>query len=284
MGGTSSSTQNQSQWKTPYGPGGDVINGILGNLKGMNPNLTGGETGALNWLGQNGGNQYANQIGGVANNLLAGGGANDQAGGISQAYADYQRRMNPYADGTMNDPSNNPALQKYLDVARNDATNSINSQFAGAGRDLSGMNSQALGRGIGQAEAPILYDAYNQGVNRQFGAANSLYGAGNTTGGLLAGLQQMFNQNQQAGIGAAGSATDARNSGALMQLATEAQRRGIPLSTMQQMMGIAMPSADAFGTSSGSQSGSQTKSWQDQLTGLFGAARGLWAQPGKAGS
>lgn len=277
--GTSSSNQTSTQQATttPWAPAVPVLQGVLSGLQNVNPNLTGAETNALNTLGASGGNQFAGQIGGVAGGLLGGGGAMDQAGNINQAYADYQRRLGQYADGPV-DPNQNSALQSYLTVARNDATRGINDMFAGAGRDLSGAHAQAYGRGVGQAEAPILYDAYNQAVNRQMAAANDLYGAGNTTGGLLSALQNQSNQNQLAGIGAAGAATDARNSQQMMALAAEAQRRGIPLETMAQIAGISGPLAEAFGTknSFGTQQTEQKKSladtfatWTQGLSNLY---------------
>ena len=57
--------------------------------------------------------------------------------------------------------------------------NSVNGQFAGAGRDLSGLNQQYLGRGITAAEAPILLNQYNQNVAQRQQAASGLLGAGN---------------------------------------------------------------------------------------------------------
>ena len=67
--------------------------------------------------------------------------------------------------------------------------------------DLSGANTQALGRGIGQAEAPILMDAYNRANADRLAAITGQYGAGNTTSGILSGLDQTKLGNMQAGIG-----------------------------------------------------------------------------------
>ena len=123
--------------------------------------------------------------------------------------------------------------------------------FAGAGRGLSGANLQTLARGIAQGEAPVLNDAYNTARNQQIAAINSLYGAGNTTGGLLSQFDQTRLANQQAGLGVAktaqGFALDPYN----QQLAIEAQRRGIPLSTLQALAGIATPIAGLGQSSAG---------------------------------
>jgi hypothetical protein len=263
MGGSTKQDTQQTQVAstTPWAPAAGALSDILGRVGSINPNLTGTETGALNQLSAMGaaGNPFAGQVGNVATTLLAGGGP-DRSGMVNSAYQQYQQALNPFASGHYVDPASNPELQKYLQVARDDAANSINAQFAAAGRDLSGMNSQALGRGIGQAEAPILYDAYNQARGQQLGAINSLYGAGGQTAGLLSGLDQTRLGNMQAGIGAGQEAVQAQMSGPLLQLQAEAQRRGIPLQTLAAQMGIALPAAQAFGTTNTNTQGQTTTS------------------------
>jgi hypothetical protein len=288
MGGSTTQNQNQTQVQstTPWAPAAGVIGGLLSQLGSISANPSAIETNALDRLSALGaaGNPFAGGISGLAETLLAGGGP-DGTGMVNNAYRQYGRALNPFASGQYVDPSNNSELQKYLQVARDDAANNINAQFAAAGRDLSGANSQALGRGITQAEAPILYDAYNQARAQQLGAINSLYGAGNQTAGLLSGLDQAKLANQQAGIAAADSATQAQQYGPLLELQAEAQRRGIPLQTLAAQMGIAMPSAQAFGTTVGNTSGTTTTSvppWQQLAGGLIGGA-GLLGSAGKGG-
>jgi hypothetical protein len=289
MGGSTKqdTTQQQVASTTPWAPAAGAISGILGNLQGLNPNLTGAETGALNRLSAMGaaGNPFAGGIGGVANTLLAGGGP-DRTGMVNSAYQQYQQQLSPFTSGQYVDPSQNPELQKYLQVARDDATNAINGQFAAAGRDLSGMNSQALGRGIGQAEAPILYDAYNQARGQQLGAINSLFSGGGQTAGLLSGLDQTRLANEQAGIGAADAANQAQQYGPMLQLQAEAQRRGIPLQTLAAQMGIALPAGQAFGTQVSNTTGQQTTSVplsQQIIGGAIGGA-GLLGGTGAFGN
>ncbi len=225
-----------------------------------------GAIGNLTNLGTSG-NPFSSAVGGVANNLLGGGGANQYAPMINSAYSQYQQQQAPFANGQYTDPASNPALQKYLQVARDDATNSINQQFAGAGRDLSGMNSQALGRGIGQAEAPILYDAYNQSLGRQLQASNNLYNAGGNTAGLLSGLNQTGLGNQQAGIGAAQQAFTAQQSGPMLALQAQSQLTGIPMEILAQQAGIALPAAQAFGSTTGTQVGNTNQTGTNQMSG-----------------
>ena len=42
--------------------------------------------------------------------------------------------------------------------------------FAGAGRDLSGLNTQTLARGLSQGEGQLVANQYNANVANQLGA------------------------------------------------------------------------------------------------------------------
>jgi hypothetical protein len=107
----------------------------------------------------------------------------------------------------------------------------------------------------------------------------SLYGAGNTTGGLLSGLNQQALANMQAGIGASGDATAAQQYGPLLQLQAAAQARGIPLATLAAQMGLTLPAAQAFGTTNTIGTGQNT----GQLSGAqqFGTIAGGLSGLGK---
>jgi hypothetical protein len=252
MGGTTQTQERTTSQQTqPWAPAQPVLTGILGQLGNVNPNLTGAENSALAGLSANSGilSQFTPQATSLATNLLNGG--TDRTGMINDAYAQYQKALQPFANGDYVNPASNPALQGYLGTIQNDVTNQVNGMFAGAGRDLSGANLQTLARGISQGEAPVLNDAYNTARNQQLGAINSLYGAGNTTGGLLSQFDQTRLANEQAGLGAARTAQGFANDPYNQQLGIEAQRRGIPLSTLQAMAGIATPIAGLGQTSTG---------------------------------
>jgi hypothetical protein len=162
-------------------------------------------------------------------------------------------------------------LQSYLDTIRNDVTNSVNGMFAGAGRDLSGLNQQALARGIAQGEAPVLLDAYNQALANQRSAIDALYGGANTTTGLLSSLDQARLANRQAGLGVAQAGQQFANAPYEAQLAAEAARRGIPLSTLQTLVQLGVPIAGLgssySGTTAGTQTGMQAGSTSGQQSG-----------------
>jgi hypothetical protein len=327
---TSQQTQNQTQNSTtaPWAVAQPAVTGLLGQVQsGLgNTGLTGTENNALTTLQGNAGNYsstVAPQISNYANTLFAGGGANNQApalqGGLSDYQsaltgannaasgnlATYQQQLTPYANGSM--IGNNPALQAQLAQIGTDTTNQVNGSFAAAGRDFSGANSQALGRGIASGEAPVIAQQYNQDVANQMNAANALYGAGNTTnqlqtgnagagygagnttGGLLAGLQQQYLANQGQGVTAAGQANDAANAAPNAALAAEAQRRGIPIQALGLLANIGIPIAglgsQSSGTSSGTSNGtsnteSQASGAQQfaQIMGGIGSLGNLWGK------
>jgi hypothetical protein len=276
MGGTSTQQQQQQSTTNPWAPAQPVLQGILGQLQGNlnNTGLTGAETGAINTLEQNAGtaNQYAPAIQGYAKDLLGGGGALNQQGNINQNYQDYQKATQPLASNTNYNPYDTPGFKDALSTTISDITNSTNGQFAAAGRDFSGANSQALGRGIMQGVAPTIAQQYNQNIQNQQGAAGNLYNAGNMNAGLLSGLQQQYLQNQGQGVGAAGAANDANNAGANATLAAEAARRGIPVQALGLLAQIGIPIAGLGGQSTGTSSGTTQDSGAKQFGQILGGA------------
>lgn len=269
MGGESKQTQTQNSTTNPWEPAQPALQGILGQLTSNlnNTGLTGAETGAINTLQQNAGNasQFAPQITDFAKNLLSGGGATDQAGAVNQNYLRYQGQTNPLASNTNYNPYDTPGFKDALSTTIADITNSTNGQFAAAGRDFSGMNSQTLGRGIMQGVAPTIAAQYNQNVNNQQGAAGNLYNAGNTNAGILSGLNQQKLANQGQGITAAGQATDMANAGANATLEAEAKRRGIPVQALGLLAQIGIPIAGLGGQSTGTSTGTNKMSGAQQF-------------------
>lgn len=282
MGGESSSSNTQSSTTAPWEQAQPAITGILGQLQtGLgNTGLTGQETGAINTLEQNAGtaNQFAPQIADYARNLLSGGGATNQAGAVNQNYLDYQKATQPLASNTNYNPYDTPGFRDAINTATSDITNATNGQFAAAGRDFSGANSTALGRGLTQGLAPTIAAQYNQNVQNQQGAAGNLYNAGNTNAGILSGLQQQRLTNQGQGVTAASQANDAQNAGANATLQAEAQRRGIPVQALGLLAQIGIPIAGLGSQSTGQSQGTQQMSGAQQ----FGTIAGGVANLGKA--
>lgn len=267
MGGQSSSTQTQQSQTAPWAAAQPMLQAILGQIStGLNnTGLTRAETGALDRLSQNAanGNPYAGQIGSYAQSLLSGGDAIAQAGNVRSNLDALAGRLTPYASGSM--IGNNPALAAQLAQIQSDVANSVNSQFAAAGRDLSGANQMAYARGVAAGQAPVIAAQYNQDVNNQINAANALYNAGNTTANTLSAMQQNHLANQGQGISAAQSAVDAQNYGANAALAAEAQRRGIPVQALGLLAQIGVPIAGLGSQSTGTTTGTQQMSGAQQF-------------------
>jgi hypothetical protein len=277
MGGQSTSTQTQQSQSEPWAAAQPMLQTILGQIgTGLNnTGLTSAETSALDTLRNNAakGNPYAGQIAGYAQSLLDGGGATAQAGNVQDNLAAYRSWLTPYANGSM--VGSNPALAAQLAQIQSDVGNSVNSQFAAAGRDLSGANLMAYGRGVAAAEAPVIAAQYNQDVANQIAAANALYNAGNTTAGTLSQMQQSDLANRGQGVTAAQSALDAQNYGANATLAAEAQRRGIPVQALSLLAQIGVPIAQLGQQGNSTTTGTQEKSGVDQFATLAGGISSL---------
>ena len=280
MGGESKQSQTQNSTTNPWAPAQPALQGMLSQIQsGLgNTGLTGNETGAINSMVQNAGqaSQFAPQIQSFAQNLLNGGGATDQVGNINQGLADYQRRLGATADGGM--MGGNSGLKPYLDTIRDDVTNQVNGSFAAAGRDFSGANFGALGRGISAGMAPVIAQQYNTDTNNMRGAADALYGASNTNAGLLAGLNQTKLGNQAQGVTAAGAANEASNAGNNQILQAEAARRGIPVQALGLLAQIGIPIAGLGGQSTGQSNTTNQMSGVQQFQGIMNGVGSLWGR------
>ena len=285
MGGTSKSETKQQSQTAPWEAAQPALQGILSQLQGNlnNTGVTGAESGALNTIVNNsnaGSASYAPAVADYAKTLLGGGGATDQAGNVNANYQRYQDQTNPLASNTNYNPYDTPGFKDALNTQIADITNSTNGQFAAAGRDFSGANSQALGRGILQGVAPTIAAQYNQNVQNQQGAAGNLYNAGNTNAGILAGLQQQKLANQGQGVTAAGQAVDTANAGANATLMAEAQRRGIPVQSLGLLAQIGIPIAGLGSQSSGTSSTTNQMSGAQQFGTIAGGLGSLFSGGG----
>ena len=282
MGGKSTTTQSSTT--EPWKPAQPALTSILGQLQGLIPNsgITPGMESAFGQLESSAqqGNPFAGQIGGVVGNLLNGGGATAQAPAIQSAFDTFKAQTNPLASNTNYDPMQTPGLADSLKTMMGDIGTSINGQFAAAGRDLSGMNTQTLARGLTQGLAPILTQQYNQNVQNQQGAASNLYNAGNTTGGLLAGLNQQGIANQVQGVTSANDALTAQNYGPATLLQLEQLKQGIPMQNLGLLTQIGVPIA---GLGTQSQGTSTTKQpWSQTFGQIAGGLGSLWKSDRRA--
>lgn len=269
MGGTSTSAQSSQQQTSPWAAAQPMLSSIMGQLQPQiaNSGLTSGESSAINQLSATAaqGNPFAGQITASTNSLLNGGGAMNQAGAVNQNYQNYYNQTNPMASNTNFDPTTAPGMQQLLQTIQGDTTNSVNSQFAAAGRDMSGMNQQTLARGISQGEAAPLLAQYNTNVQNQQGAAQNLYNAGNATTSALSGMQTQANANTQAGVGQTSTALNAQNFAPEQQLALQQLTQSIPAQNLGLLAQIGVPIAGLGSQSSGSSSGTATEAGAQQF-------------------
>lgn len=273
MGGSSKSTTTQNSTTAPWTEAQPALQGILSQLQGnlVNTGVTGAENNALTGSTNNAYDwtkQFAPQINSYASDLLKGGGALDQAGNVNSNYQRYVDQTNPLASNTNYNPYDTPGFKDALSTLTSDITQGVNGQFAAAGRDFSGANSQALSRGILQGVAPTIAAQYNQNIQNQQGAAGNLYNAGNTNAGILAGLQQQKLANQGQGVTAAGQAGAASNVGYDATMAAEAQRRGIPVQALGLLAQIGTPIAALGSQSQGTSNTTKTASPLEQAMGI----------------
>ncbi len=275
MGGESKTSQTQNSTTKPWEDAIPTMQGILGQIgTGLgHTGITNSESSALGHIENNGHSftgTYAPQFASFAKDLLGGGGAMNEAGAVNANYKRYTDQTNPLASNTNYNPYETPGFKDAINTITSDITSGVNGQFAAGGRDFSGANSQALGRGIMQGVAPVIASQYNKNIENQQGAAGNLYSAGNTNAGIMSGMNQTRLGNQAQGITAAGAAGDAQNVGANAALQAEAQRRGIPVQALGLLAQIGIPIAGLGGQSTGKSEGTQQMSGADQFMKIMG--------------
>jgi hypothetical protein len=269
-------TTQQTSQTTPWGPSAGILQGLLKNVGGINPSLTGTENSALSGLLGNAG--FLNQFGGAATGLAQSlfGGGPDRTGMVNEAYQNYRSQLAPTAGGQFLDPSSNPFYSQLADDITKRTQGAVNAMYAGAGRDPAGAGSYGgvLGRSIAEGLAPTAAGIYNTERGRQLDAISGMYGAGGQTAGLLSGLDQTRFGNQLQGLGAATAAQGFANDPFNQMLAVEAQRRGIPLQTLAAQLGLVLPVGQAFGTTTGTATKETDVPTLDKMLGYAAMAAG----------
>lgn len=138
----------------------------------------------------------------------------DRSGYVTDAYSTLQSNLGDTASGKYLDPMSNPQMRAMLQQVADEAQNRTNAQFAAAGRDFSGMNQNAVAKGVTSAQLPLLLDQYNRNQANQMSAAQALYGAGNSTSSTLAGLDQARAGIANTGVGMLGQGANMSTAGA----------------------------------------------------------------------
>ena len=177
--------------------------------------------------------------------------ASSNSGQVGDAYKTLQDQLGDYASGKKLDFANDPYVQQMLKMVGDDTQSRINRMYAGAGRDLSGINQQAIARGVQQAQLPILSDLFQKGQQNQITTADILNRAG--VGAATTGQQLDANAlSTRAGaipIGQAGM--DAQNYGPNAVLNLDQQLKQMPLDDMSQYANLLLPVAGLGGQQAG---------------------------------
>lgn len=247
--------QKQDPWAPTIPALTDYI-GELGKLDTSAPSGT--QIGAANELSDiyGKGNQFTGALSNLANDMFTGVDSNSDMS--KEAYATLQKQLSPYAEGKNLDFNSNPYLQQMLSTVGDSVQERINAQFAGAGRDLSGMNQQSIGRGVTQAQLPLLLDQFNKEQANQMNAANALYGAGQTTAQTAQGLDQAALNGRAGALPVAQAATDASLWGPQGQFNLDQIMGEIPFQKLGMLGNLLLPVAQLGQQQAGTSSSSGT--------------------------
>jgi hypothetical protein len=222
----------------------------LGQVGDQPQGATPAQQQAFDQLGQNAqaGNPNAGAIMSLANDQLA---TPDNTGMVRDGYADLTRRLSPTADGGNLDLSSNTYLQQVLNQQATDAQDRVNASFAAAGRDFSGANQEAVGRGVTAAQAPLLLDMFRSEQQRTDAAARDLFNASGSTAGQISQLDRARSDLRSQGIDTTNAALAARDQGANTVLQLEQQQRMLPLGNLAALAQLLYPAAQLGGQSTG---------------------------------
>jgi enoyl reductase-like protein len=240
----------------PWGPTRPYLDQLLGKLSTAGSSLgtlTPGQTAAFGELQANAGkaSQFVPDIERLTRDYFA---TTSTAPMATDAYRRLETQIGGTAAGAGVNPMDDPRFKTLLDTVSADATNRVDARFAGAGRELSPENSAAVARAITQSQAPIVVDQYNRNIDRQLGAASTLYGAGQTTAQNVAGLDAASLASRERGIATASAALDALNMPANIRLQVEEQMKTLPAQELAALTQQLLAVAGVGGTTSGTQS------------------------------
>lgn len=208
--GSSKTKTNQKSKTDPYAPTIPFLKDFIGGIPtAQTAGLTGDGQAAVNALKTSaaGGDPSAVQIRQLTDNLFD---TPNRSGEATSAVSDLERRLAPTADGPV-DLEANPFIQKMLAQNSDSVAARINSMFAGAGRDLSGVNQQSVARGVSEATLPVLAQLFQSETGRKDAAARDLF-QGQTGGAqAAAGLDESSARLRALGIDTSQAALDAEN-------------------------------------------------------------------------
>jgi hypothetical protein len=271
---TQSSSNTSSQSTTaPTGAGASTLQSILSQLNPLvsSSGVTPTQSSAITQLTNNGmaGDPYATAIGNSASTLLNGGGATSQNPALESNLSTLQTDLGAEATPGYSTVNSQP-VQQALQAANAGIQNTVNSEFAAAGRSGSGANAGNLAYNEELADAPILLNQANTDTATQMGAANDLYGAGNTTSAAITGNNQTALGNQVTGATQANNAIAAQNEGPTAAIEAQELGQQIPAQNLGLLAQIGIPIAGLSTSTNGTSSTTSDPSLLSELTSLGG--------------
>lgn len=252
FGSSKTTNTNTSQSTNPWGPAIPGLQDIIARLTGQvgNAGPTDKQNTALGQLEGNAtaGDPWTGNINDLTKQLFA---SKDYTPGVDSSLDTLKSQLTPYANGSKIDPMTDPTMRAMLDQVGNDTSSRINSQYAGAGRDMSGMNSKAIASGLASAELPIMSNYSLAEQQNQLGAAGALNSAGVNAATTKSGLDTSRAGLQSGGIATGMAGLDAENWGPNAMLNLEEQKKMLPTSDLTTMLQSLGGAASLGGTSTG---------------------------------
>lgn len=157
---------------------------------------------------------------------------------VERAYAAYENRMTPVADGKNLDIESNPYIQAMLQKNMGDAVTRANELFAGSGRSFSGAHMGEIGRSVSEAQLPVLSNLYQYEQGRTDQAKRDLYSGATSAATNAQNLDQMAAQLRAMGIDVGNAAQSMRTANPQQLLELEQYMRLLPYDEMSKLASI----------------------------------------------
>jgi hypothetical protein len=272
-------TTAQKSQTDPWEPVIPHLEHFLAGLKGVGEADSGGATESQKTAHQMlidqglGGTPHGAEIDKLAGDLL---GTKSRAGELDDPLADLKRRLTPTADGENRDILANPFMEQMLTRVGDGASQSVNSMFAKAGRDLSGYNQRALGEGIATAQTPLLFNQYNLEQGRTDAAGRDLFAAETGTVTTKDMLDRMASGQRTSGVDVARNKAEMDAMGPQMVLELEEMMKGLPYEKYKRMAELLFPMA-GFGQQG---EGTSTTKGKQSGWGVSASAKDIMSLPG----
>lgn len=251
MGSSTPATTNTASSSQPWSAATPLLGNLINQYGSQSTATTGDQSSALSNLQSsaaaipNFGSTAANGVSQLFNSSTA-----PQVGMLNSGYSALQSNLASAANPANINPLTDPGIGDTLSALNKNITNSVKGQYAGSGRDPSGAGSFAgsLATGLAQGEAPVITSQYNTDVANQQNAANTLYGASNTTANNITGQNQVPLSNIMSGISGAGMLSNLYTQPASTQLSAANAAYQQPYSNLQSLLSPAL-GLGALGTS-----------------------------------